>query len=141
MRVHEPRCDEGAADVDDAIGGVEVNLRERVKSKISGGASNGGITLKLDRGENTLDGQQALALARTRSNARNPTEDDTDRAARQQLILRGIKDRLTSPWRAPINFIRGPWIAWNAPIGLPNCSRSFAYWTAMSSMRRERPTS
>jgi LCP family protein required for cell wall assembly len=106
---------EGFADFIDAIGGVEVNLRERVKSKISGGASNGGITLKLDRGENTLDGQQALALARTRSNARNPTEDDTDRAARQQLILRGIKDRLTSPWRAPINFIRGPWIAWNAP--------------------------
>ena len=96
---------EGFADFIDAIGGVEVNLRERVKSKIYGGASNGGITLKLDRGEHTLDGQQALALARTRSNARNPTEDDTDRAARQQLILRGIKDRLTSPWRAPINFI------------------------------------
>ena len=106
---------QGFADFIDAIGGVTVNLRERVKSKISGGASNGGITLKLDRGENTLNGQEALALARTRSNARNPTENDVDRAARQQLILAGIKDRLTSPWRAPINFLRGPLIAWNAP--------------------------
>jgi LCP family protein required for cell wall assembly len=106
---------EGFADFIDAIGGVEVSLRERVKSKISGGASNGGITLKLDRGKSTLNGQEALALARTRTNLRNPTENDIDRAERQQLILKGIKSRLTSPWRAPINFIRGPWIAWNAP--------------------------
>lgn len=106
---------EGFADFIDAIGGVKVNLRERVKSKISGGASNGGVTLKLDRGESTLNGQEALALARTRTNLRNPNENDIERAERQQLILKGIKDRLTSPWRAPINFIRGPWIAWNAP--------------------------
>lgn len=106
---------QGFADFIDAIGGVEVNLRERVKAKISGGSSNGGITLKLDRGENTLDGQQALALARVRNNLRNPNEDDTDRARRQQQIVAGIKNRLTSPWRAPINFLRGPLIAWNAP--------------------------
>ena len=105
----------GFAEFIDAIGGVEVDLPDRVKAKISGGSSNGGITLKLDRGENTLDGQQALALARVRNNLRNPSEDDTDRARRQQLILQGIKNRLTSPWRAPINFIRGPLIAWNAP--------------------------
>jgi LCP family protein required for cell wall assembly len=105
----------GFADFIDAIGGVTVNLPSRVKSKISGGSSNGGITLKLDRGENSLDGEQALALARTRDNLWEPSEDDTDRALRQQLILRGIKNRLTSPWRAPINFIRGPLIGWNAP--------------------------
>ena len=106
---------DGFAEFIDAIGGVEVDLPDRVKAKISGGSSNGGITLKLDRGENTLDGQQALALARVRNNLRNPSEDDTDRARRQQLIVQGIKNRLTSPWRAPINFIRGPLIAWNAP--------------------------
>lgn len=106
---------EGFADFIDAIGGVEVDLTERVKSKINGGSSNGGITLKLDRGEHTLDGQQALALARTRINLRNPGEDDLDRARRQQQILSGIQSRLTSIWRLPINFIRGPLIAWNAP--------------------------
>ena len=105
----------GFADFIDAIGGVTVNLPNRVKAKISGGSSNGGITLKLDRGETTLDGEQALALARVRENLRDPSEDDTDRARRQQLILAGIKNRLTSPWRAPINFLRGPLIAWNAP--------------------------
>ena len=106
---------QGFADFIDAIGGVTVNLPAPVKSKISGGSSNGGITLKLDRGENHLDGQRALALARTRENLKDPSEDDTDRARRQQLILQGIKSQLTSPWRFPINFIKGPWIAWNAP--------------------------
>ncbi len=105
----------GFADFIDAIGGVTVNLPAPVKSKISGGSSNGGITLKLERGENHLTGQQALALARTRENLKDPSEDDTDRARRQQLILQGIKGQLTSPWRAPINFIKGPWIGWNAP--------------------------
>lgn len=106
---------QGFADFIDAIGGVTVNLPDKVHSRISGGSSNGGITLKLDRGANNLDGQQALALARTRENLANPAEDDTDRARRQQLILAGIKNRLTSPWRAPINFLRGPLIAWNMP--------------------------
>ncbi|HET6830071.1 MAG TPA: LCP family protein [Solirubrobacterales bacterium] len=105
----------GFADFIDAIGGVTVNLPAPVKSKISGGSSNGGITLKLERGENELTGDQALALARTRENLKDPSEDDTDRARRQQLILEGIKRQLTSPWRFPINFIKGPWIGWNAP--------------------------
>jgi LCP family protein required for cell wall assembly len=105
----------GFADFIDAIGGVTVNLPDKVHSTISGGGANGGVTLHLDRGSNHLDGQQALALARTRENKADPSEDDTDRARRQQLILQGIKGQLTSPWRAPINFIKGPWIAWNAP--------------------------
>ena len=106
---------EGFADFIDSIGGVTVNLPAPVKSKISGGSSNGGITLKLERGENELSGDQALALARTRENLKDPSEDDTDRARRQQLIIEGIKHQLTSPWRIPINFIRGPLIGWNAP--------------------------
>jgi LCP family protein required for cell wall assembly len=108
---------EGFADFIDSIGGVTVNLPYKVKSKISGGATNGGITIKLDRGESHLDGQQALALARTRENEASGAEgyNDTDRARTQQLILQGIKNQLTSPWRLPINFIKGPWIGWNAP--------------------------
>jgi LCP family protein required for cell wall assembly len=108
---------EGFADFIDSIGGVTVSLPQPVHSVISGGSSNGGITLKLKRGENHLTGDQALALARTRENESNKVEsyDDTDRARTQQLILEGIKHQLTSPWRAPINFIKGPWIAWNAP--------------------------
>jgi len=106
---------EGFADFIDSLGGVQVALREPVKSLISGGASNGGTTLKLERGENDLDGQQALALARTRENLKDPSEGDPERAERQQLILAGIQDRLTSPTRIPYNFLHAPWIAWNAP--------------------------
>ncbi len=106
---------QGFADFIDSIGGVDVTLPDRVHSVIAGGGANGGVTLKLDRGDNHLNGTQALALARTRENRANPAEDDTDRARRQQLILAGIKNRLTSPWRAPINFLRGPLIAWNMP--------------------------
>jgi LCP family protein required for cell wall assembly len=106
---------EGFADFIDAVGGVTVDLPKRVKSKISGGSSNGGLTLKLDQGENTLNGQEALGLARTRENLRDPSEGDPERAQRQQLILAGIQDRLTSPTRLPYNLIHAPWIAWNAP--------------------------
>ena len=106
---------QGFADFIDSLGGVQVALREPVKSKISGGASNGGVTLKLQRGKNDLNGQEALALARTRENLKNESEGDPERAQRQQLILAGIQDRLTSPTRIPYNIIHAPWIAWNAP--------------------------
>ncbi len=107
---------EGFADFIDSIGGVTVNLPAPVKSKISGGSSNGGITLKLERGENDLDGDQALALARTRENLQATRARTTPTApAASSSSSQGIKSQLTSPWRAPINFIKGPWIAWNAP--------------------------
>ncbi len=109
----------GFADFIDSIGGVTVSLPQKIKSEINGGSTNGGVTLKLDRGENHLNGDQALALARTRENLAHTDEaaayNDTDRARTQQLIVQGIKSQLTSPWRAPINFIKGPWIGWNAP--------------------------
>jgi LCP family protein required for cell wall assembly len=106
---------DGFIDLIDAIGGVKVDVPGPFKSKINGGLENGGITLKLSKGEHVLDGDRALAYARTRQNLRNPAENDLDRARRQQDILSGIQSRMTSPWRAPINFARGPWIAWAAP--------------------------
>ncbi len=106
---------DGFADFIDSIGGVTVDLPARVHANISGGGANGGITLKLDEGENDLDGQTALALARVRENRADPSEGDPERAERQQLILAGIQDRLTSPTRLPYNLLHAPWIAWNAP--------------------------
>jgi LCP family protein required for cell wall assembly len=106
---------EGFAEFIDAIGGVTVDVGTRVKSIVDGGSGQGGITLKLERGNQTLTGDQALAYARTRNNIYNPQENDLDRARRQQEVLAGIKSRLTSITRLPINFLRGPLIAWNAP--------------------------
>jgi LCP family protein required for cell wall assembly len=98
----------------DTIGGIEVDLPTPVCSEVSGGAFN----LKLDEGENELDGFQAITLARTRSNTCGEGEftgTDVERAQFQQVILDGIKGKLTSITALPINFIKGPIIGWNAP--------------------------
>lgn len=101
-----------------ALGGVTVHLNHRVCGAISGGKRNGGVTLKLKAGDHTLEGDKALALARIRENTCQPGETDLQRAQRQQLILNGIKDRLTDPLRVPYNFIHGPQIGWDAPKAL-----------------------
>ena len=108
----------GFRDFINAIGGVEVDLPERVCSEISGGAANGGFTLRLSKGTHTLDADQALTLARTRENTCGSgafTGSDIERGMFQQLILNGIKSRLTDPLRIPYNFIHGPFIGWDAP--------------------------
>ena len=112
----------GFRDFIDAVGGVEVELKEPVCSVISGGAENGGFTLDLEPGTHTLNGDEALSLSRTRSSGDcdgdgvpDSNLDDTDRAAFQQVVLDGIKGRLTDPLRLPYNFLKGPIIGWNAP--------------------------
>jgi LCP family protein required for cell wall assembly len=94
----------------DALGGVTVRTG-CVISRINGGTSNGGYTLRLRRGENELNGEQALALARTRKNDCRPAEDDRTRARRQQQIVAAMKDKVTSFE----TFIRLPWVSWAAP--------------------------
>jgi LCP family protein required for cell wall assembly len=106
---------DGFADFINTLGGIEVKIKEKVCGDVDGGKKQGGVSIQLKAGEHTLEGDKALALARIRKNECQPDEDDTDRAARQQVILNGIKGRLTSPLRLPYNFIKGPWIGWNAP--------------------------
>jgi LCP family protein required for cell wall assembly len=116
----------GFEELIDAVGGVEVDVPVKLCADISGGAGGGqgGVTLRLHKGENTLDGEKALAYAR----ARKPTEcpgpgtsafslgyDDFDRAKAQQAVINGIKGRLTDPLRLPYNFVKGPIIGWDAP--------------------------
>jgi LCP family protein required for cell wall assembly len=101
----------GFQDFIDAIGGVEVELDRPVCNEISGGT----YRIDFEPGEITLNGEKALALARTRTSTCGDPIDDLDRAGFQQLILRGIKDRLTDPLRIPRNFLFGPLIGWNAP--------------------------
>lgn len=98
----------------DTIGGIDVDLPTKVCSSVSGGA----FKLNLDKGENHLDGFQAITLARTRENTCGKGQfagTDVERAQFQQLILDGIKGKLTSIKSLPLNFIRGPLIGWNAP--------------------------
>jgi len=100
-------------DLIDAMGGIDYT-GGCVVSKINGGFSNGGYTLRLKRGTTRLDGKQALALARTRKNACNARESDLTRARRQQKLFTAMKSRLTSPGA----FVRLPFISWAAPKSL-----------------------
>ena len=117
---------EGFENFIDAIGGVTVDLPNKPCADIAGGSGGGqgGITIRLPKGESTLDGAQALAYSRIRkpSDCPGPGKsefslgyDDLDRAAAQQRVLNGIKSRLASPLRLPYNFIKGPIIGWTAP--------------------------
>jgi LCP family protein required for cell wall assembly len=109
----------------DTIGGVKVDLPTKVCSTVSGGAFN----LKLSAGEHTLNGFQAITLARTRENTCGSgqfTGTDIERTEFQQLILDGIRGRLTDPLRLPYNFIKGPFIGWNAPKAMES---SMGAWT------------
>jgi LCP family protein required for cell wall assembly len=94
----------------DALGGIEYT-GDCVVSRINGGLRNGGYTLSLKRGTHEIDGQQALALARTRKNLCRPREDDRARVRRQQKILAAIKSKVISFE----TFVRLPWVSWAAP--------------------------
>src|SRR5262249_4335570 len=52
----------------DAVGGIEVNVPHKLCADIAGGAGHGqgGVSLRLAKGWNTLDGEKALAYARVR---------------------------------------------------------------------------
>jgi LCP family protein required for cell wall assembly len=117
----------GFEELIDAVGGVEVDVPNKLCADISGGAGGGqgGVTLRLKKGENTLDGEKALAYSRIRKVSECPGPgksayslggyDDLDRERAQQEVINGIKGRLTDPLRLPYNFIRGPIIGWQAP--------------------------
>jgi LCP family protein required for cell wall assembly len=110
----------------DAVGGVEVNVPHKLCADISGGAGGGqgGVSLHLAKGENTLDGEKALAYSRVREPSECPGPgksafsfgyNDFNRAQAQQAVINGIKARLTDPLRLPYNFVKGPIIGWDAP--------------------------
>ena len=94
----------------EAMGGVTYS-GGCIVSKLDGGSADGGYTLRLSAGTHHLDGEQALALARTRENLCAPNESDIQREEHQQALFTDMKTQLLSP----SSFLRLPWIAWHAP--------------------------
>ncbi|HLL86761.1 MAG TPA: LCP family protein [Thermoleophilaceae bacterium] len=90
----------------DALGGIRITLKRCVRSQ-----KFNGRRVNLSKGTHHLDGQEALRFARVRQNFCDPSEDDRDRAARQQMVLSAIRSRLFSPGA----FVRAPWIGWRVP--------------------------
>lgn len=116
----------GFEDLIDAVGGVKVDVPHKICADISGGAGGGqgGYTLRLGKGENTLDGEKALIYSRIREPSPCPGPgpsaytlgyEDLARERAQQSVISGIKSRLTDPLRLPYNFVKGPIIGWDAP--------------------------
>ena len=116
----------GFEDLIDAVGGVEVSPKHKLCADISGGAGGGqgGVSIRLPKGESTLNGEKALAYARVRKVSECPGPgrsyysigyDDYDRERAQQEVINGIRERLTDPLRLPYNFVKGPIIGWDAP--------------------------
>jgi LCP family protein required for cell wall assembly len=94
----------------DAMGGVTYT-GGCIVSNLDGGSADGGFTLRLPAGTHHLDGEEALALARTRENLCAPAETDIQREEHQQALFTDMKSQLLSP----SSFLRLPWIAWHAP--------------------------
>jgi LCP family protein required for cell wall assembly len=94
----------------DAMGGVTYT-GGCIVSRLDGGFSRGGYTLRLSAGTHHLNGKQALALSRTRENLCAPNETDIQREEHQQALFTDMKSQLLSV----SSFPRLPWIAWNAP--------------------------
>jgi LCP family protein required for cell wall assembly len=90
----------------DALGGIDVHLNRCIHSNRFGGE-----VLILHKGDQHLNGKQALQFSRVRENRCAPNEDDRARARRQQQVLSAIRQRILSPSA----FVRLPWVAWAAP--------------------------
>ena len=76
----------GFASIVDAVGGVEMNLKEGFKDKDSGA--------DFKAGKQTLDGQQALAYVRTRHAF---ASQDLQRTKNQQAFLAALAHKVASP--------------------------------------------
>lgn len=79
---------DGFKAVVDALGGVDVNVPIEIDDDKAGG--------HLDAGEQTLNGEQALILCRSRHTYDDLTDGDAMRAANQRLVLSAIMDKIMS---------------------------------------------
>ena len=89
----------------DALGGVNMTFEKCIRSRFEG------RTHRFQKGENHLNGEEALDVVRIRKNECAPEESDLTRARRQQQFLEAVKGKLFSPFTFP----RWPWAAWRAP--------------------------
>ncbi|GAA5150937.1 hypothetical protein GCM10023340_29010 [Nocardioides marinquilinus] len=92
----------GVADVVDAVGGIEVCPRERLKDKQAG--------LDITKGCQEVDGTTALAYSRSRKES---TFGDLERVRRQREVIGAIGDKVLSPWSV-INPVR--WYRLNSAV-------------------------
>src|SRR5262249_35319810 len=83
----------------DSVGGIDIVNREQIDDPVYGGwTDNRPVGFHLSPGPHHLDGQNALAYARSR---KGPGENDFVRARRQQEVLLALRAKLTDPAVVP----------------------------------------
>ncbi len=88
----------GFARLIDAVGGVTIDNPKAINDPAYGGWTDGRIGFFLSAGVHKLNGETALAYARSRKGA---GDNDFTRARRQQQLLVALRDRLTDPALLP----------------------------------------
>jgi len=99
-------------DVIDAMGGITVNVPERIQSVFDCPLKKAQCATwkgwRFARGPQHMSGRRALIYSRVRKNALNPADTDISRTERQQDVLQATLRKMTSlgiAWRLP--FIGG----------------------------------
>lgn len=77
----------GFADIVDAVGGVEINVKQDIVDKDAGA--------NLKKGKQELDGAESLAFVRSR---KAQARGDLDRIANQRTFLGALANEIASPW-------------------------------------------
>jgi LCP family protein required for cell wall assembly len=89
---------DGFADLIDEVGGVDINNPRAINDPSYGGWTDGRVGFRLSAGAHHLDGQTALAYARSR---RGSGDNDFTRARRQQQLIAALRAKLTDPTLLP----------------------------------------
>jgi LCP family protein required for cell wall assembly len=87
-------------DVIDAVGGIDVNVPERIVSKFDCPYPTAARCARwpgwrFHKGVQHMDGHRALVYSRVRKNALNPADSDVTRTARQQDVLAATLSKMT----------------------------------------------
>ena len=89
---------EGFRKLIDAVGGVTIDNPKAINDPSYGGWLDGHVGFRLSKGVHHLNGENALAYARSRKGA---GDNDFTRARRQQQLLVALRARLTDPTLLP----------------------------------------
>jgi LCP family protein required for cell wall assembly len=125
-------------DLIDKLGGIDVNVPERIVSKFDCPYSTNERCSRWDgwrfaKGKQHMDGHRALIYSRVRKNKLNPADTDFSRAEHNQQVLQAVAGKMTSFW----TLVKLPFIGDDllAPVATDLSTHSFISlgWTKLRS--------
>lgn len=87
----------------DLIGGIDLQVAKTIHDELYPTPDYGYMTFHIDAGQQHLDGATALMYARTRN-----TDDDYNRAGRQQQVIQAVLDKVLRASMIPTLIARAP---------------------------------